>query len=241
MWTQVEIAGKPADVFDPPAKPRFAVLFLHDLDEKTLAGSRAFTAELQLHGLACVCPHGKQCWWLDRICSAFHPDTPPETYLLKHVLPFAEQRWRLEPRRVALLGIGMGGQGALRLAFRYPKRFPVVAGIAPALDFYEVYDLGPPLVEMYESKEQCRQDTAILHLHPTDYPPHIFFCIDPIDRLWYRGNDRLREKMAALGVPHTFGLTTLAEGHTWDYFDHMAGTVLSFLHDSLEEEARRLL
>lgn len=240
MWTRVDIAGKPADVLDV-AHSRFAVLFLHDLDQKTLAESRAFTAELRHAGLACVCPHGKRCWWLDRVCAEFDPLLPPETYLLQHVVPFAEHRWNLAPRRLALSGIGMGGQGALRLAFRHPKRFPVVAGITSALDFYEVYDQGPPLTEMYDSKEQCRQDTAILHLHPTDYPPHIFFGIDPIDRLWYRGNDRLHEKMAALGVPHSFHLTNRAEGHTWEYFDFMAGVVLPFLREALDEEARRLL
>ena len=38
MWTTVAIAGKPADVLDVNP-PRFAVLFLHDLDQKTLASS----------------------------------------------------------------------------------------------------------------------------------------------------------------------------------------------------------
>src|SRR5579871_5152975 len=129
MWTTAEIAGKSADVLDGN-RPRFAVLFLHDLDQKTLGSSQAFTAELQRQGLACVCPHGKRSWWLDRVCPEFDPTVTPESYLLQSVVPFVQQRWGLEPRRIALLGIGMGGQGAIRLALRYPKQFPVVAGIA---------------------------------------------------------------------------------------------------------------
>ena len=78
-------------------------------------------------------------------------------------------------------------------------------------------------------------------LPPYDYPPHLFFCIDPDDSDWYRGNDRLHEKMNALGVPHAMDLTTRAGGHSWAYFDHMASTVVGFLHESLDKESRRLL
>jgi S-formylglutathione hydrolase len=242
MGTTAAIAGKPADVFDPPGgRPRFAVLFLHDLDEKSLATSLAFTFALGQHGLACVCPYGKRCWWADRICAEFDPALTPEAHLLTNVVPFMADRWQLPPHRIALLGIGMGGQGALRLAFKHPKQFLVVAGLGSALDCYEAYDHGPPLVEMYDSKEQCRQDTAILHLHPTNYPPHIFFAIDPDDHLWYRGNDRLHEKMGALGIPHEIDFTTRAGGHTWPYFDHMAERTIAFLVNGLEEQARRLL
>jgi S-formylglutathione hydrolase len=94
---------------------------------------------------------------------------------------------------------------------------------------------------MYNSKEQCRQDTALMHVPPFNPPPHIFFCIDPDDRQWYRGNDRLHEKLSALGVPHEIDLTTRAGGHSWDYFNHMAERTIRFVHAGLEHESRRLL
>jgi S-formylglutathione hydrolase len=241
MWTPVEIAGKPADVFAPLARPRFALLFLHDLDEKTLTSSSVFTELLRKYDLACVCPHGKRCWWLDRLCAEFDPAISPEVHLLKNVLPFFRERWGLMPRSLALFGIGMGGQGSLRVAFRHPDIFPIVGGIASALDFYEVYGRGTPLDAVYDSKEQCRQDTALLHLPPTDYPRHIFYCIDPEDRLWYRGNDRLHEKMNALGIPHEIDFATRAGGHSWGYFERMADRVIAFLRERLEQESRRLL
>jgi S-formylglutathione hydrolase len=135
----------------------------------------------------------------------------------------------------------MGGQGALRLAFKHPRLFPVVAAISSAIEYHECYGQGTPLDEMYDSKEQCRQDTAILHVHPSHYPPHIFFCIDPTDTAWFRGNDRLQEKLAALGVPHEVDLTTRAGGHSWDYFNHTAGRAVRFVNAGLEQEGRRLL
>ena len=135
----------------------------------------------------------------------------------------------------------MGGQGAVRLGFKYPDRFPVVASVAGAFDYHERYGQGTPLDEMYDSKERCRQDTAILHVPPVHYPPHIFFCVDPTDRDCWRGNDRLHEKLTALGIEHTCDLATRAGWHTWEYFNAMADRAVRFVTAGLEEQARRLL
>jgi S-formylglutathione hydrolase len=59
--------------------------------------------------------------------------------------------------------------------------------------------------------------------------------------MWHRGNDRLHEKLSALGVPHTIDFETQAGGHTWPYFERMADPALRFLVESLEKESRRLL
>jgi S-formylglutathione hydrolase len=116
-----------------------------------------------------------------------------------------------------------------------------VAAISAAIEYHELYGQGTPLDEMYDSKEQCRQDTAIMHVPPHHPPPHIFFCIDPDDPLWYRGNDRLDEKLNALGIAHEKDLTTRAGGHSWDYFNHMAERAIRFLYAGLEKESRRLV
>jgi S-formylglutathione hydrolase len=184
---------------------------------------------------------GKGSWWTDRICTEFDPHVTAERHLVANVLPYFEQRWGLRSGTVGLLGVGMGGQGALRLAFKYPKLFPVVAAISPALDYHDLYNRGFTLDEMYDSKEQCRQDTAILHINPTEYPPHIFFCMDPTDIEWYRGADRLHEKLTALGIPHQIDFTTRAGGHSWTYFNQMAERALRFLRTALEQQSRRLL
>jgi S-formylglutathione hydrolase len=242
-WNLVELAGKPAEVYDlaGASSPRFGILYLHGYGLKTLRDELAFTRLFDELGLACVCPHGQHSWWADRICAEFDPVVTPERHLRENVLPFFEQRWGLAPRAVGLLGISMGGQGALRLAFKYPDVFGVVAALSPAIEYHEVYGRGEPLDEMYDSKEQCRQDTAPMHVHPSHFPPHVFFCIDPTDRDWYRGCDRLHEKLNALGVPHECDLTTQAGGHTWDYYNHMAARAVRFIHAGLEQQSRRLL
>jgi S-formylglutathione hydrolase len=239
-WERTLLAGKAVDVFAPQGSPRFGVLFLHDLDGITLAAAPVFLPFLREHRLACVCPHGDQSWWGDRLCPAFDAHVSPERYLVQSAKPYFEERWGLAPKAVGLLGIGMGGQGALRLAFKHPPLFTTAAAIAPALDYHELYGQGTAIDGMYDSKEQCRQDTALLHVPPHHPPAHLYFAIDS-EHPWYRGCDRLHEKLNALGVAHTFELTSGAGGHTGSYFSKMAGQAMSFLVRSLEEESRRLL
>lgn len=242
-WTTVKLAGKAADAYDLAAgeRPRFGLLFLHGVGLETLRGNAAWTTYLDTLKLACLCPHGQRSWWADRVCTEFDPVLTPERYLLDHVLPYFDARWGLRPPAIGLTGISMGGQGALRLAFKHPKLFPAVGAVAAALDYHDWYGLGSPLDSLYDSKEQCRQDTAVLHVHPTHYPPHVLFVIDPDDATWFRGNDRLHEKLSALGIAHEIDFTTRAGGHTWEYFDHAAARVMRFVVAGLEEQGRRLL
>lgn len=242
-WLLRDVAGKPADVYQLPggASPRFGLLYLHPHGLETLPGNTAFSCLLDELGMACVCPHAQQSWWTDRICPAFDPRLSAEDHLLQHVLPFFRSTWGLAPPGIGLVGISMGGQGALRLAFRHPRLFPVVAGISSAIEFHNLYGHGSTLDEMYDSKEQARQDTALLHVHPHEAPPHLFFCIDPTDADWWRGNDRLHEKLSALGIAHTCDLTTRAGGHSWEYFNGMADRALRFVNAGLLEMSRRLL
>ena len=241
VWNHETIDGRPADVFDPAGRPRFAVLFLHAYDQRTLCFSPAYTDLLAKFNLACVCPSGGYFWWVDRPAPQFDPRRSPERYFLDAVVPFARARWSLPERSLGLLGFSMGGQAALRLAFKYPERFPVTAALAPAIEYHELYGQGSPLDDLYDSKEQCRQDTASMHIPRAQPPPHVFFACDPEDEFWFRGNDRLREKLVALGVEHEADLTTRAGGHTWQYFNHQAPRVMDFLKAGLEQQSLRLL
>jgi poly(3-hydroxybutyrate) depolymerase len=137
MWTRVDIAGKPAEVFDPPAPPRLGLIHLHGAGEETYADKPVFTRVLGELGLGCVCPRGRRSWWADRVCPEFDPVLTAERYVLESVRPFVTSRWSLADRRIGLTGISMGGQGALRIAFKHPEVFPVVAAIAAAVDHHE--------------------------------------------------------------------------------------------------------
>jgi S-formylglutathione hydrolase len=241
VWSRVLVAGKFADVYDPPAAPRSGILFLHGTDEETLVARPAFTRLFDELNLACVCPLAGQSWWTDRIWREFDEAVSAERYLLNAAVPYFAERWKIGPSSIGLLGVDMGGQGALRLAFKHPDVFPVVAALAPVLEFHELIGRGTPLDELYDSKEQARQDTAILHIHPSRFPRSLYFAIDPTDEVWFRGCDRLHEKLNALGAAHEADLSTTGGGHSWTYINRAADRALRFLQSSLARQGLRLV
>jgi S-formylglutathione hydrolase FrmB len=240
MWTSATIGGRPADVFEPADRPRFVLLFLSDLDEVTPRDNPVWTTLFEANRIACVCPAGAETWWADRVHPPFDPTITGERYLLDVVRPWVTDHFELGANAVGLIGLGAGGQAALKLGFKYPTRFRAVAGLGSILDAYELHGRGTALDAMYANREQCRQDSAVLHIHPANWPPYIYFACDP-DSPWLRGNDRLHEKLAALGVPHRTDFTTRVCGHSWTYYDYLARGVLKFVADGLAAESRRLM
>lgn len=230
-WSQTALADKPVDTFDPGAGARpFSLLWLHDeLGEIP----EALTTELAARKLRCVAPHAPQSWWVDRVCPAFNATLTPERHILDNVVPWLTSTWNVPPRGIAVAGIGMGGQGAVRLGFRHPTTFPIVASIAGAFDFHEKYGRGTPLDAMYASREHARQDTAILHVAGHDWPPHVWFACPPQSE-WTRGNDRLQEKLSAIGVPHTCDLDSAVPA------ERQFAPMLTFILAALHRESRRL-
>jgi S-formylglutathione hydrolase FrmB len=239
-WHTIEILGKACDVFEPARAQSFAMLFLHDADQRTLATNPIWTGLLETHGLRVICPHGKQSWWSNRICNEFDPELTAERFLLQGILPAFNERWSIEPPRIAVVGEGMGGQGALRLAFRHPAKFPVVAAISAAIDFQNVHGQGSTIDEMYIDREAARQDTAVLHVHPLNWPRNTLFMIDPANDKWWDGNQRLHEKLAAIGILHQSDLATSVGDRGPRYFDVVAPRVIEFVMRSLEAEALRV-
>src|SRR5258708_6169981 len=134
-WQQTAIAGKCADIYFPSHRSphNFCVLFLHGHGRITLDDNAVYTSHLERLGLACVCPHGERSWWGDRVCREFDPNITPVEYLRESVLPWMKENCQSAPPAIALLGVSMGGQGALRLAYRFPEQFPIVAAVAPAV------------------------------------------------------------------------------------------------------------
>lgn len=242
-WRRLEIGGKPADLFEPsrPSAHGFTVLFLHGHGEITLRENVAYSTELDRHGLRCLCPAGRRSWWGDRVCREFDPELTPHRYLQERVLGWLEANGGAAPPGIALLGVSMGGQGVLKLAYREPQKFPVVAALAPAIDFHLWHGRGYPLDEMYDSAEQARQDTATVLIHPLNWPRHQWLGCDPGDAEWFEGVERLASKLSSTGIPFESDFETRAGGHSWDYFNRQAPTVIEFLARGLEKERLRVV
>ena len=242
-WSEVTVGGHPCDVFDPPKcnDHGFVVIYLHDVHLNRLVDKTAFIEQFSRHDLPVVAPMSGPSWWTDRICREFDQLLTAERHLLDNVLPYVEQRWGTNHRSVALLGTSMGGQGALRIAYKHPDRFPVVAAISPAIDYQSRFDEDGVIRQMYSDPEAVRQDTATLHIHPLNWPRHQFFCCDPADYRWWESADRLRMKLYSLGVPHECDLESSGGAHGFDYYSLMAERAVSFIAERLAHERRRLV
>ncbi len=232
-WSRVTVAGKLADVFEPPQPSPFALIYLHAESGETPANNATITKELASRRLRCVAPIAARSWWVDRVCPEFDPALTAERHVRENVPAWVAANWRVGPRSIGVVGVEMGGQGAVRLGLKYPDLFPVVGSINGAFDFHERYGQGTPLDEMYPSRERCRQDTAVLHVPPLG-GPDVWFACAPTDR-WYRGNDRLHEKLSAVGMSHTAELETVQDADRW------IAPMLAFVISSLERVSRRLM
>jgi poly(3-hydroxybutyrate) depolymerase len=241
-WSQTQVAGHSVDVFEParPHPSGHAVIYLHGVHLNRLVDNAVFSGLFDRFGLRVAAPLAGPSWWTDRICPQFDPRLTAERHVLDNILPFVGLRWGTAPPRVGLLGTSMGGQGALRLAFRHPSTFPVSAAIAPAIDFHlKVAEGDPVLSAMYEDVEAARQDTALLHIHALNWPRHTWFCGDPTDVRWHDSADRLRMKLYSLGIPHECDLETSGGGHGFEYYNRMAASAIGFLAARLEQLSAR--
>ena len=249
-WSMIDIGGHPCECFDPPgAAPGIAAIYLHGVRERTLQQSTGLREAIETAGLRALAPRTGRSWWLDRIIPEFDPLITPERFVVGAVVAEVERRFGVKPPQIGLVGTSMGGQGALRLSYRHPTVFPVAAAIAPAIDYHTALrdlhkipdgDLFANLYQIYGDVERARQDTAILHVHPLNWPRHQWFASDPEDWQWHDGADRLHGKLVALGIPHTAILDLQAGGHGPAYYDSVASDAIRFLLTALEAESRRL-
>jgi S-formylglutathione hydrolase FrmB len=243
-WSEITIAGHVCHIYEPsrPSPHGFTVMYLHGLHMTRLADCPAFETLFDEHGLRCIAPVTQRSWWTDRICGEFDAHVSAERHVLDRVLPWLAEHWNVRPPQIALLGTSMGGQGALRLAYKHPNLFPVVAAIAPAIDYqWRMEQEGDATLEqMYDDPEQARQDTATLHIHPLNWPRHQWFCCDPADYRWHESADKLRMKLYSLGVPYEADLETTGGGHSWAYYERMAEPATSFIAERLERERLRV-
>ena len=191
-----EVSGL-GEVFVPPGGTDRYVIYLAAGDRVNLSPLERLLAESRL-GAVAVGPRGT--WWLPKPVRSFTAAATPEAFVVERVV--SELRGQHGARAFGLLGVGMGGQGALRIAFKYPRLFPAVAAVHPWIDFHERYWEDEVLQEVFPDVETARQYTATLWINPLDRPLHIHLFAQSGEETWYRGIERLHEKMLAIGVPH---------------------------------------
>lgn len=234
-WSTTSIAGKTADQFVPmgDTPPSGVVLFLHGYDDVTLKDNSHYTHELTRHNLVGICPRGSHCWWTDALYEPFDAQISPCDFLAQMIPPYCQQMWQIEPPRIAVCGVEMGGQGARQLAYRHARQFPIVVAISPKVDFETWWGYDTSLDTLFADREAARQRTAILHLHPLNYPKHQLLLCDPADVYCFDGLLTLASKLSSTGIPFEHDFETTHGGFGWNYANKVAPRAITFIADKL--------
>lgn len=217
-WVRSNVAGHPVEAWEPAAGPfTEAILFFHDLDELSPARRDDWREIIESSPIPVVCAIAGRTWWLS-IPTAEFPEAGPLGWVQSEVVPWIEIRWGIKPPHFGVIGVGMGGNGALNLTYRAARKFPVVSVISAAVDFHIYQQHEPVLQAAFESEEAARQQTAILHLHPLNWPLSQRIACDPLDRHWIDGCERLASKLSSSGIPfdRDFDTTTRGDRNLYD-------------------------
>ena len=209
-WTKIELAGHPCHIYEPPepSEHNYTVLYLHGRYQGTPAEHPTMMGPFAENGLRIMAPLTRRSWWADRICPDFDSEITAEQYVLKHVVPYIENEWDCQPPRLALMGASMGGQGALRMAYKYPNQFPVVTAFFPSIDYQirieegdrilskmykDVEGLSPGYRDVAHSSSELAQAPVVL-LRPRGCPLARIGRTATIETLLARGAPRIRPR-----------------------------------------------
>jgi S-formylglutathione hydrolase FrmB len=176
-----------------------------------------------------VMPDAKATWY----CNKYDGSDKWEDMFITEFIPFVEKSIRARGKKEfrAILGLSMGGNGALALAMRHPELFSSCIAFSAAmftdteitsLDSYNVYfkDLfGANLTGVSRVNDQWKAYSP-LHIVDTgnlEKLKSVKYYIDcGDDDFLYKGNSSLHEKMRDKGIPHEFRVRDGA--HEWMYW-----------------------
>ncbi|MBR4651915.1 MAG: hypothetical protein IKO72_01010 [Kiritimatiellae bacterium] len=110
-----------------------------------------------------VLPDGKGDWWMD---SPKLPGVRRETFVVDELVPWIDGRFRTvrHPRRRAVAGHSMGGQGAMRLGMRHPDVFGIVGNVMGGVDICRNTNRGDliRLLGPYAENERLWKEYSVM-------------------------------------------------------------------------------
>jgi S-formylglutathione hydrolase FrmB len=231
----------------PPAmsEPALVLYLLHGPggDEKTWTGEdpmlRGPLVQAMHNGTlrpsVLVMPSvGRNSWWIDGAADA------AASAFLEDVIPTVEARlsFPVHRQRRALLGVSMGGFGALQLALSQPQRFCAAVLISPT-----VYDPLPPLDSAARRTPQFVREGTFDEQRwlASNYPGRLAAYARAPQKVafWISSGDRDQPEMLRAATqlfarlnalqPDRTELRLMPGGHNWATFDASLAPALSYI------------
>lgn len=229
------LRAPPAEGGDPAALP--VVVLLHGMgdDHRSLdrfglsSGLRAAMEAGRIPRAHFAMPYGERGFWID-----WHDGSRPyERYLLEEVLPAAEALLGARPSRErrVILGVSMGGGGALQIGMRHPELFGGAGSLSGLLlDQEEARSLlRTSRTRFFVDLERVFGDGSdqeyfdahdvygIAERRAAAFDQRIFLAAGTReDPEFLRTTRRFHDHLAALGIAHAFA--AYDGGHGWKYW-----------------------
>jgi S-formylglutathione hydrolase FrmB len=170
------------------------------------------------HELIIVTPDGNyNSWYLD---SPLDSTSRFFTYISQEVPTYVDAnfRTRREASQRALVGLSMGGHGALHIGLQRPEIFGAIGSMSGVMDLrrhpkeWELGDhLGDPLVDSLRW-----QENSVLYAVQSAGSPASLFLDCGTDDVLIAENRALHDTLLMLGIPHFY--SERPGGHDWDYW-----------------------
>ncbi|MCB9728615.1 MAG: prolyl oligopeptidase family serine peptidase [Deltaproteobacteria bacterium] len=190
-----------------------------------------------------VAPDGDNGYWTDHAPRAGAPGARWGSFVAEDLVAWVDARYRTVPDRAhrALVGVSMGGYGALSLALTHPKVFGAAVSLSGAL-FVEVPSHRPVYREVWGDPPDPAwfaraSPQALLASLPLDAPmPAIYLHVGKDDPLGFAEMAaRAHRTLAAREVEHVYRVTP--GGHTWSIWEAETPRWLAFVGAWLGREA----
>jgi len=215
---------------DAAAPPYPTYYLLHGLSDNETVWTRQTSLErhASAYPFLIIMPDGGRSFYTDSPLGAY------ETFIAKELVAWIDRIFptRQQRRYRAIGGLSMGGYGAMRLGWRWPATFGVVAAHSAAADFGHVRD-SQHYERIPEAKlifDHCPPETIDLWQLSASCPrrlrPKLYFDCGRRDRL-LPGNQHLHRHLLSLGYRHVYRLYT--GQHDWAYWDEHIQDALAFV------------
>ncbi|MDR2302753.1 MAG: DUF459 domain-containing protein [Deltaproteobacteria bacterium] len=249
--TQIGRAGRAKSSYlaaVPSKAPREklpAILLLHGAEGDHKYYSKGLGRSLlemaSRYGVIFIMPDGDPFgWYLD---SPLKDDSQLATHVMEEVLPDALDRHPIDPNRLAISGISMGGHGALTLALNNPGRFKAISLLSAVIDLESHKSnssldrylrlaevLGPPELARNVWRDHSAYFLTRTKAQSLENVP-MMISIGTSDKLCLAENRQYDRLLTDLGLKHYY--LERSGGHGWDFWKAAFPTHLAFLTENL--------
>ncbi|MEG1839420.1 MAG: alpha/beta hydrolase family protein [Bacteroidaceae bacterium] len=179
-------------------------------------------------GIIFVCPYGNDSWYFD---SPVNPKMRYETFVSKELVAYVDAHYktRAEKGGRAIMGLSMGGHGAMWLSFRHTDIFGAAGSMSGGLDilpFPNNWNLKKVLGEKSTNEENWATHTAISQIDKIKNGDLAIIFDCGYQDFFFEVNNNFHNKLMERKIDHDF--VVRPGGHSHQYWSNSMDYQLLF-------------